>query len=57
VTARFCIFICYRGHHRKGVAIYNAAEVNLQQKPLVSLIKNVFFEDHREIKKIKIEFN
>jgi hypothetical protein len=22
-TARFCIFIDYRGRHRKGVAIYN----------------------------------
>ncbi len=26
-------FIDYRGHHRKGVEIYNAALVNLQQKP------------------------
>jgi hypothetical protein len=24
-TAQFCIFIDFRGHHRKGVAIYNAA--------------------------------
>jgi hypothetical protein len=23
-TAQFCIFIDYRGHHRKGVAIHNA---------------------------------
>ncbi len=23
-TACFCIFIDYRGHHRKGVATYNA---------------------------------
>jgi hypothetical protein len=26
-----CIFIDYRGHHRKGVAIYNATEINLQE--------------------------
>jgi hypothetical protein len=26
--ARFCIFIDYRGHPRKGVAINNAAQVN-----------------------------
>ncbi len=25
----FCIYIHYRGHHRKGVAIYDATEVNL----------------------------
>jgi hypothetical protein len=24
-TAHFCIFIDYRGRHRKGVKIYNAA--------------------------------
>ncbi len=29
----FCIFIHYRGHRRKGVSIYNATTVNLQQKP------------------------
>jgi hypothetical protein len=29
----FCILIDHRGHHRKGVAIYNATQVNLQQKP------------------------
>ncbi len=28
----FCILINYRGHHRKGVAIYDATQVNLQQK-------------------------
>ncbi len=26
------IFIDYRGRHRKGIANYNATEVNLQQK-------------------------
>jgi hypothetical protein len=29
----FCIFNGYRGHHRKGIAIYNAANVNLKPKP------------------------
>ncbi len=28
----FCIFIDYRGHHRKVVEIYNATSVNSQQK-------------------------
>jgi hypothetical protein len=30
-AAHFCIFIDNRGRHRKGVAIYNAVKVNLQQ--------------------------
>jgi hypothetical protein len=29
-----CIFIDYRGRHRKGVAIQIATPVNIQQKPL-----------------------
>jgi hypothetical protein len=33
VTALFSIFNDYRGHHRKGVAIANATQVNLQPKP------------------------
>jgi hypothetical protein len=28
----FVVFIDYRGHHRKGVAILNATQVNLKQK-------------------------
>jgi hypothetical protein len=31
-TAHFLLFIDYRGHHRKGIAIYNATEGSLQQK-------------------------
>jgi hypothetical protein len=33
-SAFFLIVDGYRGRHRKGIAIYNAAEVNLQQKLL-----------------------
>jgi hypothetical protein len=44
----FCIWIDYRGHHRKGVAFYNATQVNLQQKPWFHWTKNVFFEHDRE---------
>ena len=29
----FYYFDDYRGHHRKGIAIYNAANVNLKPKP------------------------
>ncbi len=32
-SAFFCIFVDYRGQHRKGVVIYNATKVNLQPKP------------------------
>ena len=32
-TARFCILIDSKGHHRKGATIYDASSVNLQQKP------------------------
>ncbi len=38
----FCIFIDYRGHHRKGVAICNATQVNLQQNLWFCWTKNVF---------------
>ncbi len=38
----FCIFIYYRGHHRKGTAIYDADEDNLQQKLWFHWTKNVF---------------
>ena len=43
----FFILIDYRGHHRKGVAIYNAIYVHLQQKNLVLLNKKCIFEHHR----------
>jgi hypothetical protein len=32
----FCIFIEYRGRHRKGIANYYATKVNLWQKSWVS---------------------
>ncbi len=35
----FFIYIDYRGHHRKGAAIYDATLINLQRKRLVSLNK------------------
>jgi hypothetical protein len=48
-TAHFCILIDYRGCHRKGVAIYNANKVNLQQKTFISLNKNCIFDRYREV--------
>jgi len=38
----FCIFIDHRGHHRKGVEIYNATLVNLNQKLWFHWTKNVY---------------
>ncbi len=40
----FCIFINYRGRHRKGAAIYLR---QFTTKTLVSWNKNVFFEHQR----------
>ncbi len=40
----FCIFIDYRGHHRKYVAVYNADWVNLQQKLWFQWIKMYFWK-------------
>jgi hypothetical protein len=42
----FCIFIDYRGHHRKGVAMYNAYEVNLQQEHTFHWTKKCIFEHY-----------
>jgi hypothetical protein len=42
-TARLLNLNDYRGRHRKGVATYNATSINLQQKTLVSLSKNVLW--------------
>ncbi len=39
----FWIFIDYRGHHRKGVAIYNATT-----ETLASLNKKCIFKHYRE---------
>ncbi len=52
----FCIFIDYRGHHRKGVAIYNATWVNLQQKTLVSSNTNWFWTLQRGLNNKKIYY-
>jgi hypothetical protein len=41
-TARFCIFIDYRGHHRKGVPIYNGTYDNLQTKLWFHITKMYF---------------
>jgi hypothetical protein len=39
----FCIFIDYRGHHRKGVEIVYADYVNFQPKPWFQLKKMYFW--------------
>ncbi len=54
-TAHFCIFIDYRGHHRKGVAIYSATLVNLQQKLWFHWTQIVLFEHNREIQARKTQ--
>jgi hypothetical protein len=46
-------FIHHRGHHRKGVTIYSATEVNLQPKTLVSLNRKCSFEHYKVVKAIK----
>ncbi len=52
VTAHFCIFIDYRGYHRKGVAIVNADRVDFQPKPWFQQKKSIF-EHYREVQTIK----
>jgi hypothetical protein len=47
----FCIFIYCRGHHRKGVAIYNAALDSLHTT-LVSYNKKCIYEHYREFQTI-----
>ncbi len=49
----FEFFIDYRGHHRKGVSIYNVTRVNLEPKPLFQMNKNCIFEHHREVQTLK----
>jgi hypothetical protein len=49
----FCIFIDYRGRHRKGVAIYDATLVNLQQKLWFHIKKECIFEHYREFQTIR----
>ncbi len=41
----FGIFIDYRVHRKEGVAIYNATQVTLQQKPWFCWTKNVFLNN------------
>jgi hypothetical protein len=43
-----CIFIDYRGHHRKGIAIYNATLSHFTTETLVSWNKECIFEHYRE---------
>ncbi len=47
-----CIFIDYRGHHRKGVEIFNADYVNFQPK-LWFQWKKCIFGHYREVQTIK----
>ncbi len=54
-TELLCIFIDYRGHHRKGIAICNDNKANLQQNTLVSLNKNVF-DHYSEVQTLKIYY-
>ncbi len=49
----FYIFIDYRGHHRKGVAIYNATSVNFQQKLWFHWTKRSILEHYRELQSRK----
>jgi hypothetical protein len=49
----FCILIDYRGRHRKGVAIYNAIYVNLQQKPWFHW-KKIFLNTTEWLKQEKV---
>jgi hypothetical protein len=44
----FCIFIDYRGHHRKGVAIYKTTQGEFLTETLVSLNKKCIFDHYRE---------
>jgi hypothetical protein len=46
----FYYFDDYRGHHRKGIAIYTATDVNLHLKTLVSFNKNVFLNTEERFK-------
>jgi hypothetical protein len=50
----FCIVIDYRGHHRKGAAIYNATWVNLPQKLWFHWTKNVFLNTTESFKQGKL---
>jgi hypothetical protein len=49
----FCIFIDYRGHHKKGVAIYDATSINLQPKPWFHLTNDVFLNTTERFKQEK----
>jgi hypothetical protein len=51
----FCIFIDYRGHHRKGIAIYNATLSHFTAETLVSSNKKCIFEHYREFQARKTQ--
>ncbi len=53
----FYFVIDYRGRHWKGIAIYNVSGVNLSQKHLLFMNKNVFFEHLRMVKTIHNLYN
>ncbi len=53
-TAHFCIFIDYKGCHRKGAAICNDTWVNLQPKPWFRTTKKCIFEQYWEVPTIKL---
>ncbi len=50
----FCIFIDYRGHHRKGVAIYVATWVNLHHKLWFHWTQNVFLNTAESFEQEKL---
>ncbi len=57
----FKIIISLRGHHRKGITIYNASEVNLKQTYFVyTLYANelkCIFEQRRKFKTVNNLYN
>jgi hypothetical protein len=48
----FKIAIDYRGHYLKGITIYNAIGVNLEQKMFLNEQKCIF-KHYRKVKKVK----
>jgi hypothetical protein len=49
----FYILIDYRGHQRKGVAIYDATQANLLQKPWFRQ-KKIFLNTAKRFKQEKV---
>ncbi len=48
----FYYFDDYRGHHRKGIAIYTATEINLHEKYIGFIQQNVFMNTKERFKQI-----